>query len=140
MVSRDHEKKLKAAVYRYFGEGALRIFNTPPQGGENLRIFRSSNFQRYQIFSKAPTPHIIIGNKSQIFPNILYFLLFFREREIPKSQTSEGTSPKFKNFQVLKKSQELLVNRSDKSFSGECSMVFVFAKDLGSQLHKIKFF
>ena len=27
MVSRDHEKKLKAAVYRYFGEGALRIFN-----------------------------------------------------------------------------------------------------------------
>ena len=28
MVSRDHEKKLKTAVYRYFGEGALRIFNT----------------------------------------------------------------------------------------------------------------
>jgi hypothetical protein len=50
MVSRDHEKKLKAAVYRYFGEGALRIFNTPPQGGENLRIFRSSNFLYFENF------------------------------------------------------------------------------------------
>ena len=76
MVSRDHEKKLKAAVYRYFGEGALRIFNTPPQGGENLRIFRSSNFQRYQIFSKAPTPHIIISNKSQIFSKIHQYPVF----------------------------------------------------------------
>jgi len=98
MVSRDHEKKLKAAVYRYFGEGALRIFNTPPQGGENLRIFRSSNFQRYQIFSKAPTPHIIISNKSQIFQksiNILYFLLFLEREKFLSLKTSEGTSPKF---------------------------------------------
>jgi hypothetical protein len=103
MVSRDHEKKLKAAVYRYFGEGALRIFNTPPQGGENLRIFRSSNFQRYQIFSKAPTPHIIISNKSQIFSNILYFLLFFREREIPKSQNFRRNLTKILRLSNLEK-------------------------------------